>query len=811
MFLLRVLGGLDLETAGGEEVRKVTAQPKRAALLIRLALAKQFVRRDTLLALLWPDADTSHARAALRQAVRFLRQHLGEGVVISRGEEELGVDESQLSCDAVAFSDALGRGDDASAVGLYRGDLLPGFFIADAPEFDQWLEDERKELRRRAAAAALRSSERAAARADAESAVELARLAVAWSAYDETVVRAVLQSFEAAELRAPALQIYDDYVQRLDSDLGMEVDAETAALAAGIRSGASRGEGTTAAARSRLDPRRVLVVEFENRTADPLLDHLGSMAADWIAQGLADVGMFEVVPHTAALSTSRFFGQTEAGREARVRAMAVDQGAGTVVSGVYYASGDGELQFQSVITHAATGVIQHAIAPVAASRSAPFAAVQALREQVRTALAPAFNDRVTHVAAARPPNYEAYRDYIEGLELFLRGEWPAALARFEDASAADRDYALPRIVAAITLWNLGRLADAHAIADDVAERRDLRPFEGAVLNMLRAWLRGDWHAAHEAVFQQTKMAPGSIASFGVAEELRRMHRPAEAVQQLMSLDPARGEMRGWLFYWIELTISLHHLGRHDEELQAARRARTLFHDDPATLLMEVRANAARRDIPAVLRTIDRRLSMPPHRPPDPGALLREAALELRAHGCSEPASRLFQRSLDWYLHDAPEEIRRARKADVALALYYTEQWQEAGDAFAALGAENTGPMQLSNRDHPQLQIHMPLGYVGAIALRRGDRDQAAAADARLAGLDGPYLYGRNLYWRGVFAALSGDGARATTLLRQAFANGLPHEIFIHTDPHLESLRDEASFQNLMHPNDDVPPQPRGGQ
>jgi len=34
-----------------------------------------------------------------------------------------------------------------TALDLYRGDLLEGFFIRGAPEFEQWLEDERARLK----------------------------------------------------------------------------------------------------------------------------------------------------------------------------------------------------------------------------------------------------------------------------------------------------------------------------------------------------------------------------------------------------------------------------------------------------------------------------------------------------------------------------------------------------------------------------------------------------------------------------------------------------------------------------------------
>lgn len=73
---LRLLGPIELERDDGTVVSSVLAQPKRLALLAYLAAARPgtLLRRDTLLALFWPDADDDRARNSLRQSVHFLRR-----------------------------------------------------------------------------------------------------------------------------------------------------------------------------------------------------------------------------------------------------------------------------------------------------------------------------------------------------------------------------------------------------------------------------------------------------------------------------------------------------------------------------------------------------------------------------------------------------------------------------------------------------------------------------------------------------------------------------------------------------------------
>src|SRR5690606_17220322 len=90
---LRVLGELDIIDATGQPLAALVTQPKRVSLLVYLALAAPpgFKRRDTLLALFWPELDESRARAALNKTLHLLRKAIGSQVIVSRGDE-VGLD-----------------------------------------------------------------------------------------------------------------------------------------------------------------------------------------------------------------------------------------------------------------------------------------------------------------------------------------------------------------------------------------------------------------------------------------------------------------------------------------------------------------------------------------------------------------------------------------------------------------------------------------------------------------------------------------------------------------------------------------------
>jgi DNA-binding SARP family transcriptional activator len=238
---LCVLGTIELRAPGAGQIVPVLAQPKRLALLCYLALCAPgaFQRRDTLLALFWPELDTARGRAALSQALHFLRHHLGPGVVVGRGGEEVGLEAGRLRCDAVELEAALDRDAAADALALYHGDLLPGFFISEALEFERWLEGERSRLRARVVNAALGLSAQRAAAGMPEEAVRWARWAMAREPADEAAVRRLAQALDCAGDRAGALRALDGFQRWLEAEFGAPPAQETILLAERLRSGSA--------------------------------------------------------------------------------------------------------------------------------------------------------------------------------------------------------------------------------------------------------------------------------------------------------------------------------------------------------------------------------------------------------------------------------------------------------------------------------------------------------------------------------------------------------------------------------------------
>jgi len=238
MIRFRTLGGLELSDSQGRDLHALLSKPKRLALLAYLASHNHHAsrRRDSIVALFWPDMDAAHARGSLRQALRFLRRELGDGVLNGRSEEEIGFEPHSLECDAVTFERACDAGRLSEAVQLYRGDFLDGFYVAGgSAELERWIEGERIRLRQLAARAAAELSQHAEREGNLAQAVEAARQGVALEPDDEKGLARLIALLDRSGDRAGALSTFETFRRRLEKEYDATPSPETAARIQAIR------------------------------------------------------------------------------------------------------------------------------------------------------------------------------------------------------------------------------------------------------------------------------------------------------------------------------------------------------------------------------------------------------------------------------------------------------------------------------------------------------------------------------------------------------------------------------------------------
>jgi DNA-binding SARP family transcriptional activator len=157
-----------------------------------------------------------------------------------RGTDDVAINSDCLWSDAAAFEEALAAKDFSGALEIYSGNLLPGFFIAGAPHFERWVEDERARLLGCAVGAGRVLVRRAIAGKDPTAAVHWARATSRLAPLNEADLRTLMELVSDGGDRIGATNIYDLFVERLANDYDLEPSTETRTLMASIRQGGSR-------------------------------------------------------------------------------------------------------------------------------------------------------------------------------------------------------------------------------------------------------------------------------------------------------------------------------------------------------------------------------------------------------------------------------------------------------------------------------------------------------------------------------------------------------------------------------------------
>ena len=502
MIELRTLGTLELHGTDGRELRPILQQPKRLALLVYLALAgsRRFHRRDSLVALFWPELDGERARGALRRSLYFLRQSLGSAAIVGRGDEEVAVAPDVLDTDVARFTAAIAEDRLPDALDLYRGDLLHGLYIRGAPEFEHWLDGERTRLRDAAAKTAWTLADRCLAQHEPGAAAHRARWAAALTPYDERAHRELLTVLQRTGDRAGALRAHEEFTTRLRDDYEMTPSAETAALVQQIRSAPPLApaasvpsaapvavERSTAAPRGTTAPRVLAVLPFTVRGSRELA-YLGEGMVDLLSTTLDDAGDLRTVDPRALLS---HLGREEPDvRDPAVACRTASHfGAGMFLLGSIVEAG-GRLRITATLYDERCSIRATAEAS-GGGEAGLFDMVDQIARQLLARESDAPGGRLRRLGALTTVVLPALKAYLRGESEFRAGRYYQALEHFQNAAAEDRGFALAYYRLSASAAAVANLPLAReAIAQARLHGSKLADHDRLLIEAQDAWLRG---------------------------------------------------------------------------------------------------------------------------------------------------------------------------------------------------------------------------------------------------------------------------------------------------------------------------------
>ncbi len=205
------------------------APTKPAALALYLAVQGDWVDRERLMLMFAPDLDESAARHHLRVLLNRTKQ--------LKWVENLEAQATRLRFvipnDVKAFREAIGRGDHPRALVLHQKPLLEDFKV-DAPEFEAWCANEREAFVRAWRDAALKRA-RELLETDPSAATRVLKTVLEHDDLAEDVLHAYLEAAYLADNREEAIRVFEDFRERLKTELQLEPLETTLKLVQTIR------------------------------------------------------------------------------------------------------------------------------------------------------------------------------------------------------------------------------------------------------------------------------------------------------------------------------------------------------------------------------------------------------------------------------------------------------------------------------------------------------------------------------------------------------------------------------------------------
>lgn len=890
MISLKVFGSIDLENGKLGRVSSLLSQPKRLGLFVYLLLEqpKGLQRRDSLTAVFWPEADADRARGSLSQALHYLRRTVGEQVVLSRGTEEIGVDVSSVTCDALDFQEHLRLGQFNQAMDLYRGDFLHGYHLTGVPDFAEWIVRLRDRFRREAIGATWKLAYRARSSGDSSESIRWARRGQELDPFGEESIRNLITLLDAAGHRSEAVRAYNDFASRLHRELDAVPTPESEATFQRIqkrkelaeviptvdpvtrpsRSGDVPDVGGSAlspprlspviaelnrstgskrlvgnpehvpsghgwsrrlpwaasslivvliasvlwlrhSGRGTLDPNRVFVSGFVNRTGDRELDAVGLLAGDWVIEALQQTSLVVVVdPATALAYGQRLPVEPIAPIESPLN-LARQTASGTVISGSLYLRND-SVSFHAQIIDVKRRVILATVSRSTGPRADPLKSLDEFRQRVTGALASVLDERLATLRSpsSQPPTLAAYEEYIAGMTHFIRRDYEEALPYFRQAVQLDSTFVLPRLWTGFALSWLGleRQADS-VIASLLPLRHRLSRMDQHGLDALAATSEGHSRSRIRSPLRQAAaLGPQSNWQLMLGQNLLADNRPREAIAVLEQLDADRGWVRGWDPYWVALLGAYHMIGNYPGEMRAAMRAGksgspplefrarslfALFRTRPlaalgqtpeamalATSLLE---EPAKGGVPYAERTVARDAN------PD---LVWYVARELDYHGYHKAADTLERQALSWFLR---QQMRPGFTPWPGFE-------HSVGRLQIDLGKYDEAVKTLRQRAESSPDDVRVITDLSSALAFAGDFPGAWKAADQLAAIQSPELTpGKLSYVKAGIAAIGGDKTRALQLLKTAFDEGYLIWPGIHRDIEFRQLWHTPEYKLLVRP------------
>ncbi len=188
---------------------------------------------------------------------------------------------------------------------------------------------------------------------------------------------------------------------------------------------------------------KIAVIPFENKSNNPELDVIGDMASDWITKGLMETGKLTVL---SSQTVNNRLAVVQAGTSANTKTLGVD----LILSGKYY------VQENDIIVHGqiVDGTTQQVLHAFDEFKGPKEDAVEIMESMVQRILGYWLIEDDPSIR--KPPNFKAYKNYIEGYYYWVAVDSKKAEKLLTEAYQMDTTFLNPLYALMFVYSNQGR-------------------------------------------------------------------------------------------------------------------------------------------------------------------------------------------------------------------------------------------------------------------------------------------------------------------------------------------------------------------